>query len=153
MILVQVLGEMWVAAADMNLTKLGDVGRVVLAAPTVHMSGLYRCSVASRTQQAEAEASMLVYSPVDEMEFVQRTLPGHVNVSCKVRRMTTLCAVWRHDQPLLQVTGVYPLPDVRLTLGEYSLGQEDTRVTLAPASYTVTVTAAVQRATLRPGAR
>ena len=86
------MGEMWVAAADMNLTKLGDVGRVVLAAPTVHMSGLYRCSVASRTQQAEAEASMLVYSPVDEMEFVQRTLPGHVNVSCKVRRMTTLCA-------------------------------------------------------------
>ena len=40
--LVQVLGEMWVAAADMNLTRLGDVGRVVLAAPTVHMSGLYR---------------------------------------------------------------------------------------------------------------
>ena len=54
---------------------------------------------------------------------------------------------------LLQVTGVYPLPDVRLTLGQYSLGQEDTRVTLAPASYTVTVTAAVQRATLRPGTR
>ena len=45
----------------------------------------YRCSVASRTQQAQAEASMLVYSPVDEMEFVQRTLPGHLNVSCKVR--------------------------------------------------------------------
>ena len=150
MILVQVLGEMWVAAADMNLTKLGDVGRVVLAAPTVHMSGLYRCSVASRTQQAEAEASMLVYSPVDEMEFVQRTLPGHVNVSCKVRGMTTLCG---DLTTLPQVTGVYPLPDVRLTLGEYSLGQEDTRVTLAPASYTVTVTAAVQRATLRPGAR
>ena len=64
--------------------------------------------------------------------------------------------VWCADitiTTLLQVTGVYPLPDVRLTLGQYSLGQEDTRVTLAPASYTVTVTAAVQRATLRPGTR
>ena len=49
------------------------------------MSGLYRCKVSSLTSEAEAQARMLVYSPVDEMEFTQRTLTGsHVNVSCKV---------------------------------------------------------------------
>ena len=91
----QVTGDMWQERADLNWTGLQEDGAqedgarrppaLLLSRPSVHMSGLYRCRVSSLTSEAEAQAMMLVYSPVDEMEFTQRTLPGsHVNVSCKV---------------------------------------------------------------------
>ena len=79
-----------------------------------------RRRVSSLRSEAEAEARMLVYSPVEEMEFIQRRLSGeacplsidngrnfpggYMNLSCLVR-------------------GVHPLPQVKLTLGEFDLGQ------------------------------
>ena len=88
----QVIGEMWRQKTDLNWTKYEDGARrhraLLLSRPSVHMSGLYRCKVSSLTSEAEAQARMLVYSPVDEMEFTQRTLTGsHVNVSCKVNQI------------------------------------------------------------------
>ena len=39
-----------------------------------------RCRVSSLSSEAEAEARMLVYSPVEEMEFIQRRLSGQAAV-------------------------------------------------------------------------
>ena len=106
---------------------------VMLSSPNVLMSGVYRCKVSSLTSEAEAEAMMLVYSPVDEMEFIQRTVPeSHVNVTC-------------------HVTGIYPLPNVKLTFGEYDLVQDHMEVTLNTFSYDVTIYKVVERASILQG--
>ena len=78
------------------------------------------------TSEAEAEAMMLVYSPVDEMEFIQRILPGshshakRVNITCKV-------------------TGIYPLPLVQLTMGDFNIEEDHMEISLTMLSYDVTI--------------
>ena len=96
--------------------------------------------MSSLTSEAEAEATMLVYSPVDEMEFIQRTLaspdqggPGTmVNVSCKV-------------------TGIYPLPSVQLTFGDYTLVHDHQEVILNTFSYDVTIHKLVDKTNVAQG--
>ena len=91
------------------------------------MSGLYRCKVSCLTSEAVAEGEMLVYSPVDDMEFVQRRLPGSkVNVSCKV-------------------SGLFPLPAVKLTWGSFDLVEDKMEVTFDNLAYQVSLTKVVER--------
>ena len=77
---------------------------------------------------------MLVYSPVDEMMFVQRTLgPGvDVNISCKV-------------------TGIFPMPHVKLTFGDYNLLQDKLEVSSKSVSYEVMISKVVRRQDMAQG--
>ena len=121
----QIIGDLFKDKMDMNYSQYTgkhEKHRALLVHwPSVQMSGMYCCKVSSLTSEAVAEAEMLVYSPVDEMEFVQRRLPGSkVNVSCKV-------------------SGIYPLPMVKLTWGSFDLLEDHMDVGFGNFAYHVTM--------------
>ena len=52
----------------------GSIGECIIEYSMIKKS--LRCRVSGLSSEAEAEARMLVYSPVQEMEFIQRRLSG-----------------------------------------------------------------------------
>ena len=85
------------------------------------MSGTYTCKVSSLESEAVAEANMLVYSPAIYSEFKQKRMEGSkVNISCSFN-------------------GVYPVPSVKLTWGEFELIEDAVAVTPQEGSYDVVI--------------
>ena len=106
----QVIGSMFEDKIDLSYMVTTDQHTrhraIMINQPSIEMAGTYRCVVDTVTSEAVAEANMLVYSPVKETQFTQKRLGDwKVNVSC-------------------QFSGVYPVPDVRLSLGSVQLVED-----------------------------
>ena len=94
---------------------------LLLHKPTTSMSGTYTCKVSTLESEAVAEASMMVYSPAVFSEFRQKRMEGSkVNISCSFE-------------------GVYPLPSVKLTWGDFELIEDGVAVTPREGSYDVMI--------------
>ena len=91
--------------------------------PSIDMAGTYHCKVSTLMSEEMANAHMLVYSPVTESSFASRRLPdSKVNVTCKF-------------------SGVFPLPNVKLTWGAFDLFADRMTAEVNPNSecYEVTI--------------
>ena len=121
----QIIGSLFENALDLSYTVTEDPRTrhraLLLHKPTVQLAGTYHCKVETLTSEATAEANMLVYSPVMETQFTQTRKPGSkVNISCRV-------------------SGVFPLPVVKLTWGAFELFEDNTAVEHLTDSYEVVV--------------
>ena len=136
----EIFGEIWQQKIDLNFSlNKGDDDHqkfqaVKIVDPDVSMSGRYRCRVSSDLSDDEAEADMMIYSPLDEMRFIQRTstLSSLVNISCSV-------------------TGIFPLPQVKLTFGDYTLLHDQLEISVNNASYDVFITKMISREEMLTG--
>ena len=91
--------------------------------PSIDMAGTYHCKVSTLMSEEMANAHMLVYSPVTESSFASRRLDdSKVNVTCKF-------------------SGVFPLPNVKLTWGAFDLFADRMTAEVNPNSecYEVTI--------------
>ena len=66
---------------------------------------MLRCRVSSLSSEVEAEARMLVYSPVEEMEFIQRRLSGQAAVLCCLNFQHTMGRNRRLHERVLSCKG------------------------------------------------
>ena len=121
----QIIGSLFENKIDLNYSQSParheKQSSLLVRWPTVQMSGVYTCKVSCLTSEAVAEAEMFVFSPVDDMEFVQKRLPGSkVNVSCKI-------------------SGMFPQPIVKLTWGSFDLIEDHIDVTFSNLAYQVSL--------------
>ena len=96
---------------------------IKITRPSIDLAGTYHCKVSSLMSEEMANAHMLVYSPVTESSFKSRRLPNSkVNVSCTF-------------------SGVFPLPNVKLTWGKFDLFADKMTAEVNPYSecYEVTI--------------
>ena len=94
---------------------------LLLHKPTTTMSGTYTCKVSTLESEAVAEANMMVYSPAVFSEFKQKRMEGSkVNISCSFE-------------------GVYPVPSVKLTWGDFELIEDAVAITPREGSYDVLI--------------
>ena len=94
---------------------------LLLHKPTTTMSGTYTCKVSTFESEAVAEANMMVYSPAVFSEFKQKRMEGSkVNISCSFE-------------------GVYPVPSVKLTWGDFELIEDAVAITPREGSYDVLI--------------
>ena len=94
---------------------------LLLHKPTTAMAGTYTCKVSTLESEAVAEAKMLVYSPAKASEFKQKKLgSSRVNISCSFE-------------------GLYPVPEVKLTWGNFELIEDAVVVTPHEGSYDVVI--------------
>ena len=94
---------------------------LLLQRPTLEMSGTYSCKVSSLTSEAVAEANMLVYSPAQSIQFKQKRLAGS--------KVILTCSV----------SGLSPLPVIKLTWGSFDLIEDGIEVNPTDDSYDVTI--------------
>ena len=121
----QLIGSQFVDAVDLSYTSGQNnhtkYRALLLHKPTTTMSGTYTCKVSSLESEAAAEANMLVYSPAVYSEFKQTRMGGSkVNISCSFE-------------------GVYPVPSVKLTWGEFELIEDAVSITPREGSYDVVI--------------
>ena len=121
----QLIGSQFVDKVDLSYTSGTNnhtkYRALLVHKPTTTMSGTYTCKVSSLESEAVAEAKMLVYSPAISTEFKQKRLEGSkVNISCSFE-------------------GVYPVPSVKLTWGDFELIEDSVVVTPREASYDVVI--------------
>ena len=121
----QLIGSKFVDKVDLSYTSGSNnhtkYRALLLHKPTTSMSGTYTCKVSTFESEAVAQANMMVYSPAVFSEFKQKRLEGSkVNISCTFE-------------------GVYPVPSVKLTWGNFELIEDAVVVTPREGSYDIII--------------
>ena len=121
----QLIGSLFEDKVDLSYTSGQNnhtkYRALLLHKPTTTMSGTYTCKVSTLESEAVSEANMLVYSPAVFSEFKQKRMEGSkVNISCTFE-------------------GVYPVPSVKLTWGDFELIEDAVSITPREGSYDVLI--------------
>ena len=95
---------------------------LLLHSPSLDMAGTYTCKVSSLESEAVEQADMLVYAPATASSFKQQRIDGgsRVNVSC-------------------EFSGIYPVPNIKLTWGSFALFEDSFIVTPHNASFDILI--------------
>ena len=76
----QVIGSMFEDKIDLSYTMTSEQHTkhraIMIHKPTIDMAGTYHCKVDTLSSEAVAEANMLVYSPAQETQFIQKWYLG-----------------------------------------------------------------------------
>ena len=121
----QLIDDKFAGKIDLNYTggssNYTRYRALLLHSPTLDMAGTYTCKVSSLISEAVKTEEMVVYAPATSSSFRQQRIAGHkVNITC-------------------EFSGLYPVPNIKLTWGSFALFEDDLVITPHNDSYDVLI--------------
>ena len=121
----QLIDKKFAGKIDLNYTggssNYTRYRALLLHSPTLDMAGTYTCKVSSFISEAVETEEMVVYAPATSSSFRQQRVGGSkVNISC-------------------EFSGLFPVPDIKLTWGSFALFEDSLVITPHKESYDVLI--------------